>query len=155
TLGDAATAFTAVRAKIEDYFTRCKVAAYDSRAAAALAGQEPALIALGDRALSDRDAQLAQLPLAAIDPAVRLPLAGALNPAWQDRMRTFVAAVVVPILGARDRLSPDDLAAIAGKLAPYDAWLAGKPATKVDALSDAWIAKLSGPELRKQLAELI
>ncbi|HTR49592.1 MAG TPA: hypothetical protein VMJ10_02730 [Kofleriaceae bacterium] len=152
----AHAAFVAVRAKIADYFTRCKIAAFDSRGLAALAGQEPALVALGARTLSDGDDELAQLPLAPIDPVARLPLGGdAINPAWAARVQQLVAATVTPILGAKAALVPADFAAIADKLAPYDAWIEAKPTTKVDALDVAWIAKLAAPELRKQLTELI
>jgi hypothetical protein len=41
--------------KIEDYFVRCQVAAYDPRGADALAGQEAALIGLAQRALTGTD----------------------------------------------------------------------------------------------------
>jgi hypothetical protein len=151
----AADAFAAVRAKIEDYFTRCRIAAFDERGAAAMAGQEPDLVALGAHTLSPSDEQLAQLPLAAIDPAARLALGGALNPAWSARIEGFARAVVKPILGARKQLSPDDLETIADRLAPYHVWRDARPATKVDALADDWIARLAGPELRKQLEQLI
>jgi hypothetical protein len=151
----AADALAAVQAKIADYFTRCRIAAFDPRGAAALAGQEPALVALGARTLSERDAELAQLPLAKIDPAARLPLAGAVNPAWSARLADFAKHSVTPILGARDALGPDELDAIVGKLAPYQAWLDARPATAVDALDEAWIAALHAPELRAQVRELI
>lgn len=153
--GAAAEAFTAVRAKIEDYFTRCQVAAFDPRGAAALGGQEPDLVALGTHMLSAADEQLAQLPLARIDTTARLPLGGPLNPAWSARIEAFVRATVTPILGARAHLTPDDLAAITAALALHQAWLDRRPATKVDDLAEDWIARLAAPELRKQLEELI
>jgi hypothetical protein len=151
----AHAALTAVRVKIEDYFTRCKVAAFDSRAAAALTLQEPALIAIGAHALSERSEDLAGLPLARIDPSAQLPLAGAINPAWATRIEEFAAVAVQPILGIRASLSPSELAAIVDRLAPYQAWIDAKPATKVDALDPAWIVKLAANDLRKQLADLL
>jgi len=55
-LGDAtaaaADAVAAVRDKIEDYFTRCRMAAYDARAAVALGGSDADLAALSPRQLS-------------------------------------------------------------------------------------------------------
>jgi hypothetical protein len=61
----AAAALAAVRAKLEDYFTRCRAAAFDPRALGALAGQEPELVALGGQILTAEDDRLARLPLAA------------------------------------------------------------------------------------------
>ena len=158
-LGDktpaAYEAFAAVRAKLDDYFTRCKVAAYEPRAAAALAGQEPQLVALGAKELAHGDAQLAQLPLAAIEPTAKLVLAGAINPAWAARLDLFIAATVEPLLGKRKQLAPADLDELDAKLAPYQTWLAAKPVTKVDALAEDWIAKLAQPALREELKKLV
>jgi hypothetical protein len=153
--GDAVAALTAVRAKIEDYFTRCRIAAFDPRGAAALGGQEPDLVALAAHTLTETDEAVAELPLARITPVARLPLEGPLNPAWAARIAAFASAVVAPILGARAELTPADLAAIVDRLAPYQAWLDARPATRIDELADDWIARLAEPPLRQQLAQLI
>jgi hypothetical protein len=150
----AAAALAAVSAKIEDYFTRCRTAAYDPRALGALAGQEPELVALAAHVLTEEDARLARLPLAAIDPATRLPLRGAINPAWAARLEAFARATVEPLLGVRDFVTPADLAAIEDRLARFRGWLEARPATRVDGLEVAWIERLAGPELRRRLDEL-
>src|SRR5262249_49701859 len=77
--------------KIEDYFTRCRIAAFDPRAGATLAGEEQELVALAKRTLSASDEDLGKLPLARIEPTIRLPLDAALNPAWAPRIWAFVA----------------------------------------------------------------
>ncbi len=158
-LGDAtaaaAAAFAAVRAKLDDFFTRCRVAAYDPRGAAAMAAADTELASLATQTLSASHPQLAALPLAKIDPAGRLAVTTAINPAWAARLDTFVAAAATPIIGAKDVVTEADVRAIATKLAPYQAWMDAKPVTKVDALDVAWIDKLARPGLRKQLDELI
>ncbi|MEO6773207.1 MAG: hypothetical protein ABI467_09305 [Kofleriaceae bacterium] len=151
----AATAFAAVRDKIDDYFTRCRIAAYDPRGVAALAGTEPELLALTSRMLNDGDAQLAQLPLSKIDPIGKLGFGTGLNPAWADRMEAFLTSTVKPILGARDSLTRQDLAVIDSKLAEYRLWRGEQPATKVDALDPGWVETLAKPELRAKLDALI
>ncbi len=150
----AADALVAVRAKVEDYFTRSKVAAFDPRGAAALGGSEADLLALYARSLGETDEELAKFPLARIDASGRLPLR-MLNPAWSARMATFETAALLPILGMRDVLTAADLAAVTAKLAAYEAWRADRPATKVDALAEAWLEKLAAPELRAALTRLI
>jgi hypothetical protein len=151
----AADAFAAVRDKIEDYFTRCRVAAYDERGAVAMAGPNDELIALATRTLSPTDAELARLPLAKIDPTARLPLRTGLNPGWVAKLAAFVDQAVTPILGARDVLVPSDLATIAERFAAFEAWRKDRPVTKVDALDPSWIERLAAPELRRSLAALI
>src|SRR5689334_12620348 len=91
----AAAALAAVGPKIEDHFTRCRMAAFDPRAAAALAGPEPELVALAGQALSAEDDRIARLPLAAIDASARLPLRGPINPAWAARLDAFVRAAAL------------------------------------------------------------
>jgi hypothetical protein len=151
----AADALHAVRDKLEDFFTRCRVAAYDARGAAALGGQDADLVALASRSLSATDTELARLPLAKIDPAGRLVLGSGLNPAWAARIDAFVGAVVVPTLGKRDALVAADLAVIVERFAPYAAWRASEPKTPVDALDPEWLERLTGPGLRDKLRALI
>jgi hypothetical protein len=151
----AAAAVDGVRAKIEDYFTRCKVAAFDARGATTLAGQDTDFVALAPRMLSNGDAELARLPLAKIDPTARLPLKTGINPAWSAQIQAFVEQAVTPILGARDVLTMADFAAINDRLATYTAYRGEEPKTKVDALAAIWLDKLAATTIRVQLKELI
>lgn len=159
TLGDtteaAADALRAVRDKLEDYFMRCRLAAFDGRASGVLAGQESELVALAARTLTASDDAIARLPIAHVDVSGRLPLSGSINPAWSDALARCVAAAVTPILGTRDALTAADLAVIVGKLAPFEAWRAGKPAGKTAALPAARIGELAAPALRGKVFELI
>jgi len=144
-----------VRAKLDDYVTRCRIAAFDPRGTTALAAQDAELAALAARTLTSDDDRLADLPLAAIDPSGELSLAGAINPAWAARLDAFVAACVVPLVGTKSRLTPADLAAIDAKLAPVLAWRAAEPKTKVDALPAERVRELAAGDARTKLAELI
>jgi hypothetical protein len=151
----AADALAAVRPKLEDHFTRCKVAAYDTRGATALGGQDTELAALATRSLTMTDEELAKLPLAKIDPSGRLGLKTGLNPGWADKLATFGTAAVTPVLGPRDSLTAPELAQIVDKLAAFELWRSEQPKTIIDTLDPVWLEKLAAPGLRKQLAEVI
>jgi hypothetical protein len=154
----AADALAAVRGKLEDFFVRCRVAAYakfDERTLQAVDTEPAVAIETAVRALTTTDEELAKLPVARITQEARVPLRDALNPAWADRMRTFADACVTPLLGARDSMSEAELATIVAKLAPYSAWLATRPVTQVDVLGPARVAELAAGSHRKQLADLI
>ncbi|MBV8760998.1 MAG: hypothetical protein JO257_27130 [Deltaproteobacteria bacterium] len=146
----AADAYLAIKDKLEDYFTRCRLAAYDNRAQTALAAADAELAALTTKQLTHGDAAIEALPLAKVDAAARLPLRSAVNPAWADRLAAFTDKTVVPLLGARELLTPADLAQIADKLAALLAWRAAKPVTKV-----AGLAKLPDASLRSKVHDLI
>jgi hypothetical protein len=158
-LGDAsdaaADALRAVREKLDDYFTRCRLAAFDPRAQAVLAGQEAELVALASKTLSTTDDAIARLPLARVDSVARLQLTGGVNPAWTPALAAFLDKTVKPILGPRDALMPADLAALVDKLGPFEAWRASKPDTKVGGLPAARIKELAAPELRGKVYDLI
>ena len=152
----AASALAAVRAKIDDYFARCRLAAFDGRAAAALNATEADLVALGAKTLTADADDIAKLPLAAIASNRALPLGDGLNPAWSTSMATFAAAVVKPILGeAKAALSDADWKVITDRFAPYWAWQTGKPATDLAGLPATRVRDLAAGGLRATLTELI
>ncbi len=151
----AADALRAVREKIEDFFTRCRLAAFDSRAQSVLAGQEAELIALASRTLASNDEAIAKLPIARVDPVARLQMSAAINPAWAPAMATFADKAVKPILGARDAVTLGDLAALVEKLAPFETWRAAKPVTKCVSLTPERITELAEPGPRGKVYDLI
>jgi len=141
-LGDdtlaAVLAVNAVQAKIEDYFARCRLAAYDRRAALALNPSMEAYRKLYDEALTLGSERLAHLPLAAIAPDRPLPLREGINPAWAQALDTFRAGAAEPLLGAPlDTLSEPAWRQLTARLEPARSWLAAKPATRLDAVAVA------------------
>jgi len=130
----AADAVRAVRGKIDDYFTRCRLAAFDVRAAAALNPSDAEFAALADKELSPATREVASLPLARIEAGAALPLEIAVNPAWQAALATLAAAAVAPLLGPRAALAEADWHLLVGKLAAHETWRAAKPAGAVEPL---------------------
>lgn len=130
-LGDATeaahAALTAVAEKVEDWFVRCRLAAFDARAGAALNAADDTLAALGGATLTAGADSIAALPLAHVQAGAALPLTTGLNPAWAERIQALRDAAVTPLLGARDALSEADWQQLKDQLAPYAAWLTAKP----------------------------
>lgn len=139
-LGDATAAaheaLVAVAEKVEDWFVRCRLAAFDARAGAALNAADATLSALGSATLKNDDENIAALPLAHVQAGAALPLGSGLNPAWAARLAALQHAAVQPLLGDRALLTEADWKTLKDKLAPYAAWLAAKPdaAVEVDAV---------------------
>jgi hypothetical protein len=160
TFGDAtapaAEALEAVRAKVDDYFARCRLASFDARAAAALNATEGELQALGPQVLTAETDATGRLPLARIEAARPLPLESGVNPAWAARIATFARATVAPVLsGARTSLSEADWTTLKERLAPYAAWMAAKPPTEVGKLGDERVLGLARSEARASITALI
>ncbi len=152
----AAAALDAVRAKVDDYFARCRLAAFDARAVAALNPAEPDLVALGPQLLTALADDVAKLPLARVEAGRPLPLGDGVNPAWSARMAAFAQTTVATVFGAaRASLTEADWTALVGKLAPYQAWRAAKPATDVAKLGDERVTALARGDARTRVNTLV
>ncbi|ADU38073.1 hypothetical protein [Variovorax paradoxus] len=132
----AADATRKVQAKLDDYFARCRVAAFDAQAVAALNPSPEAYDALGANRLDLSADPIADLPLAPVTPRCVLPLHGnRINPAWTGDIAAFAERAVTPLLGARDELAETEWLAIKQQLAPLQALMAKRPVNAAAALS--------------------
>lgn len=159
-LGDktaaAADALAAVRAKIDDYFTRCRMAEFDPRAAQALSRTDADLAALAGMELTDSMPALASFPLAKIEAGCGLQLLTGINPAWAKAIAAFRENSVNPLLGADcATLSDAQWLALKAKLAPFDAWTAAKAGAEVAALGNERLAALLKSKAHAEITALI
>jgi hypothetical protein len=151
----AAAAIDATKAKVEDYFTRCRLVAFDPRAVGALNREEKEYLVFTARDLTLASAEIAAFPLARVEAQKPLPLKDGVNPAWAAAMETLRAAAVEPLLGGKTSLTESDWAGLAGKLVAYRNWLLLKPASPVETLGLKRLrALLSGPA-QQQITTLI
>ena len=159
-LGDrtaaAYAALQAVRVKIDDYFNRCHLAAFDRRAASHLNHPESELVAAAAKDLSTLGAEIAALPLAQVGPGQALPLVEGINPAWASAITAFRTQVVIPLHGAaRASLTEAEWRETVAKFEAHAAWAAGKPATAVEKLGAARIRELLVGSAREEITKLI
>ncbi|MGA2854180.1 MAG: hypothetical protein ABSE90_08640 [Verrucomicrobiota bacterium] len=135
-LGEAtAAAFAAVkaaRAKVDDFFARCRLAAFDARSIAPLNRPESEYVALATKELTVNAAEIASFPLAEIAAGKALPLVEGVNPAWAGALAALQAAAVKPLLGEKNSIGESDWSALNAKLAPFEAWSAGKVGVAVE-----------------------
>lgn len=89
----------AVKDKINDYFVRCQLAAFDSQAALYLNSVAEDWQAIRTDILTAENAALQQLPIAQIEADRPLSLVQGLNPAWQSAIAAFKQHVVTPLFG--------------------------------------------------------
>ena len=155
TTAAAAAAFKAVKGKVDDYFTRCRLAAFDPRAVNALNREEKEYLVFAGKDLSLSSAEIAGFPLAQIAPNKPLPLKEGLNPAWAAAMAEFEKQVVQPVL-KRDRgLTEADWAALTAKFAAYESWLAAKAGATVEKLGLKRVRQILAGPCRASVTALI
>src|SRR5690606_9682738 len=153
--GAAAEALAAVVDKITDYFTRCRLAEFDPRAADALNRTETVYETLASTPFVQNAAQVAELPLAHVEPGKPLDLTAGINPAWEEHIARFRDNVVVPLGGDGKTLTPAEFRAIQAKLTPYVEWSAALVASKCAALPIERLEEIARGEAEQRLRALI
>lgn len=152
----AADAVAAVKAKVDDFFARCRLAAFDARALTALNRKEEEYLAIAAADLSVTADEVSGFPLARVEAGRALPLVDAVNPAWAGRLAALRSAAVAPLLGdAVTELTEPAWGEIQAKLADFEAWRAGKPDTPVAGLGADRLRELLGSDHQAGLTALI
>jgi hypothetical protein len=151
----AAAAVKAVKSKVEDYFARGRLAAFDPRAVSALNRDEKEYAALGAKDLTSNHADIASLPLAQVGATTPLPLAQGINPAWAGAIAALQTNAITPLLGAKTVLTEADWNALTGKLAAFDAWNAGKTGGAVEKIGLARAREILATKAQETLTALI
>jgi len=152
----AVAALRAVRAKVDDYFGRCRLAAFDTRAIGALNRAEADYLAFAAKDLKITADEVAGFPLAHIAAAQPLPLFDGVNPAWAAALATLHRAAVAPVLGATQRtLTEAQWTELNAKFAAYETWLGSKGGSSVEKLGLARVKEILAGDGRAKLTTLV
>ena len=152
---DALAALDAVRAKIEDYFVRCRLAAFDARALTAVNRPETEYVSVVAKDMTGAAPEMVGFPMARIEPGKPLPLADRINPAWQEEISKFRAEAVVPLLGEKSELTEADWKLLQEKFGAFRAWLAVKAGATVEKLGLTRVREILAGKSREVIFDLI
>lgn len=111
-----------LKTKIDDWFLRSRLAAFDTESTAALDVSAERIGAISAKELPGCIDEIATYPLARISGAQELPLDAAVNPAWAADFAKFKAIVIDKDFPGATAFSDADWQAVQGKLATYTAW---------------------------------
>ena len=153
--GTAAAAVRAIRGKVDDYFGRCRLAAFDPRAAAVLNRGVEDYLAIASKDLSFTAAEIAGFPLARIAAGQPLPLQGAVNPAHASALAALRTGAVKPLLGDKTELSEADWVALQARLDAFEKWSAGKAGAAVERLGIQRVREILASKGKDTVAGLI
>jgi hypothetical protein len=151
----AVTAIAAVRPKVDDYFARCRLVAFDERAAVALNRREEEYLEIAAQDLSISADEVAGFPLARIGAERPLPLVGGVNPAHAAALATLKDAAVTPLLGARTQLTEADWRTLTAKIAAHEAWKAERAGGRVEGLGLPRVRAILASDARAALGALV
>lgn len=151
----AATVFMALRAKIDDYFTRCGLAAFDPKAEEPLNPSVATYETIAGQNLTGASDALTHFPLARIHAGRDLPLGEGINPAWAGAVAEFGELIVKPLFGTVETLSSSQWQQVKAMFVAYEAWLGEKAGAEVEPLGAERVRLIVQSPARQQLEELI
>jgi hypothetical protein len=151
----ANAAVKAIKTKVDDFFGRCRLAAFDPRTVAALNRTEAEYAAITGKDLSIHVGEIASFPLAQIAAGKALPLKTGINPAHAAAVADLVNNAVKPLLGDKAELTEADWAALQAKLAAFDAWSSGKTGAVVEKLGIARVREVLAAKAQEKINALI
>ncbi len=147
----ASIVYQALEAKIDDYFLRCKLAAFHPEATNVLNALIERMQQISDKDLSSCMDDIAAYPLSHISANKSLNIKSGINPAWEQIWFEFTKFV----LADKDSLMEQDWHTIKAKFEPYLNWKNNKVGAEVEGLSIDRIQEILNSDCKLKLEELI
>lgn len=159
-LGDATDAacraIAAVRTKVDDFFARSRLAAFDERSITALNRSEADYLAVAAADMKITAEEIRAFPLARIEPGRALPLLEQVNPAWAGELAALHRDAVTPIFGGdKSTLRAEEWATLNATFAAYETWRGDAGSRVVEQLGLARAKELLAGNSRAALTELL
>ena len=152
---DALAAVEAVKAKVADFFMRCKLAGFDSDALPAVDVDVEKIKAISNGDLSAVDSEIVTYPLARPNVNGELPVEAGLNPAWKGAMAKVKALVLDKDFPGKASITEADWDSVLAKFGPYCAWLADKKGEAVESLGADALKAILKDDKKAALLELV
>lgn len=151
----AAAAVKAIKTKVDDFFGRCRLAAFDPRTVALLNRKEEEYLVIAAKDMSISAAEVAGFPLAQVAAGKALPLKLGINPAHAAAVAALYANAVKPLLGDKSELTEADWTALLAKLGAFECWNASKAGAVVEKLGLKRVREILGSKAKENIAALI
>lgn len=147
--------FNFIRSKADDYFLRCRLAAFDAQSTNALNLQIERIESITSNDLSKCMDEIASYPLAKIEANKSLPMLKSLNPAWENAFMEFKNLTLNQIYPNKENLSENEWNEISKSFAPYEKWISEKKGNRVESIGAQKINEILSTQKFKGIEELI
>lgn len=151
--GEAFAAYTAIKDKVDDFFVRCKLAAFNGEQKGALEMTEDQLLAISGQNLATNIGDLAKYPVARVSDKCELEFDNKINPAWQGKIASFRSLVGEKLSGGV--MTESEWTAIGKSFDAYKAWLGEKSGAEVEGLGTDTVKKIVEGDRKADLLSLV
>jgi hypothetical protein len=131
---EAYARYTAIKAKVDDYFIRCRLAAFDPQSTSALNLSVARVEAISEKDLSVSLDEIATYPLAKIDAGKPLPLINGVNPAWEKAIDSFNTLIAHQQFPGKTTLTETEWQSLETAFADFAKWQTEKEDNLVEPL---------------------
>lgn len=152
---DALAAVEAIKAKMADYFMRCKLIAFDEEAAAALDVQVAKIEAISGNDLLTCADEIASYPLARPTKECVMLMNGQVNPTWRAAFDKVKSLVLDKEFEGKESFTEAEWNTIVAKFDAYVAWNGAKAGAEVEDLGIEAIDKIVADNRQADLQSLI
>ncbi|MCX7725511.1 MAG: hypothetical protein N2053_01550 [Chitinispirillaceae bacterium] len=151
---EAAISMEAVRKKIDEFFTLCRIAEYDRRTIEEFFDKSEGYKKLINDGMLLDTTKLEALPLSNVVVG-RVIFLDKVNPLWYDKMLSFKQRIVEPLFGTTDQLTEEQWLNIKSLFKPWFDWQKRKPIVGVANLDKVSIQKILSTGKKELIIELI
>ena len=144
-----------IKAKVADYFMRCKLAVFHAGSVTALDVSVARIETISDKDLSACADEISTYPLARISANNTLPIDERINPVWQATISKLKALALAKEFEGASEITEEQWNAFVAKLAPYEAWLGEKAGVEVEALGLDQVNAILKADRKAELLKLI
>lgn len=151
----ALDACNAIKAKMADYFMRCKLIAFDEDTAAALDVQIAKVEAISGNELSAANEEIAAYPLARPNKDCLFHIDSPVNPSWKAAFDSLKGLVLDKEFEGRDSFTEEEWNAILARFDAYTAWKGAKAGSEVEEYGVETIDQILADNRQADLQALI
>ncbi|MES2780713.1 MAG: hypothetical protein V4651_12540, partial [Bacteroidota bacterium] len=151
----AYASYRAIKAKVDDYFIRCRLAAFDPQSTVALNLSVARVEAISDKDLSTSLDEIATYPLAKVEAGKPLPLTAGINPAWEKAISTFKELVAQQQFADKISITETEWLSLENLFTGFVEWQSEKVGAMVEPLGIENIKQILSGSAIPSLTELI
>lgn len=152
---DALNAYMALKDKVNDFFMRCKLIAFNADTSSVLDVQVSKVEEISDKNLADCNDEIAAYPLARANNRCELPINEGINPAWKAAFSNLKRLILDTDYAEHQFITEEEWLALESKFKPYLAWKADKKGEQVESLGLDRINEILSANKKDDLLALI
>ena len=151
----ALNAYNTLKEKIDDYFLRCKLIAFNNESTAALDVSVARFEAISDKNLTTCIDEISTYPLARVGSKKDLMLNEGINPAWEAAFSSLKSLIFDVDFAGKDSISENEWNSIGEKFAAYKEWKDAKKGAVVESLGLEVVNAILAENRKAELLSLV